>query len=114
MKFPAACLALALASPLMAEVVISEVMYHPPSHRADEEFIELYNRGATSVSLANWSFTSGVNFTFPAGVTIAAGGRLVIAADVAAFTAKYPTVTGVRGGWIGRLSNSANHIVLSD
>ncbi|MEK7951508.1 lamin tail domain-containing protein [Luteolibacter soli] len=114
MKFQALCLASALTTSLPANVVISEVMYHPASHRADEEFIELFNDGAAPVSLAGWSFTSGVDFTFPAGTTIPSGGRLVVAADLSAFSAKYPTVTGVQGGWTGRLSNSANHLVLAD
>lgn len=114
MKSLALWLASALTTPLAAEVVISEIMYHPASHRADEEFIELLNTGAAPAPVGGWALTSGVRFSIPAGTTIPAGGRLVIAADLAAFSAKYPEFTGALGGWAGRLSNSSNHLVLSD
>ncbi|MEO6246653.1 MAG: lamin tail domain-containing protein [Opitutaceae bacterium] len=93
--------------------MINEIMFHPSSETTTEEYIELHNTGATSVSLDGWSFTSGVSFTFPS-VAIAAGGYLVVAADRAAFAAKYPAVTNVVAGWSGRLSNSADSIVLKD
>jgi hypothetical protein len=94
-------------------VVINEIMYHPSSERTTEEYIELHNTGSAPVSLDGWSFTSGVTYTFP-NISIAAGAYLVVAADGAAFRAKYPTVTNVVAGWTGRLSNSANAIVLRD
>ncbi|HUR44287.1 MAG TPA: lamin tail domain-containing protein, partial [Candidatus Saccharimonadales bacterium] len=47
------------------DVVINEVMYDPISGSDDDQFIELYNKGTNSLSLSNWRFTSGVNFTFP-------------------------------------------------
>ncbi|MDP6635436.1 MAG: lamin tail domain-containing protein [Phycisphaerae bacterium] len=47
------------------EIVINEIMYHPISQDTDDEFIELYNRGASDVDLTNWKFTEGINYTFP-------------------------------------------------
>ena len=79
-------------------VVISEIMYHPSSHSDLEEYIELYNAGLAPVNLADWQLADGVQFTFP-NVTINAGQYLVVAADLEAFAAKYPTVTNVVGGW---------------
>jgi hypothetical protein len=38
------------------------------------EFIELYNSGPGAVSLAGWQFTDAVEFTFPNGTSLAAGG----------------------------------------
>lgn len=96
-----------------ADVLISEIMYHPSSENPAEEFIELYNSGAAPVSLAGWQITSGVNFTFPA-VSIPSGGYLVVAANAGAFSAKYPTVTNFIAGWTGQLSNSSNTITLRD
>lgn len=98
---------------LRADVVINEIMYHPSSERTTEEYIELHNPSASSVSLEGWSFTSGVSFTFP-NISISAGGYLVVAADGAAFAAKYPAVRNVVAGWKGRLSNAANRVVLKD
>jgi hypothetical protein len=100
--------------PLCADIVISEIHYHPASEQVADEFIELSNTGAAAVDLGGWAFTSGVGFTFPPGTVIPAGGRLVVAADEAAFAAKHPEVTNHVGGWSGRLSNSSNEITLVD
>jgi hypothetical protein len=40
-------------------------MYDPISGNDDDQYIELYNQGTNTVSLANWQFTAGVTFTFP-------------------------------------------------
>lgn len=103
-----------LSAPLSAEVVISEIMYHPAGARTDGEFIELHNTAAEPVDVSGWAFIRGVEFTIPAETVVPGGGRLVIAADLAAFAAKYPTVTAVVGGWSGRLSNRTNHLELVD
>ena len=100
--------------PLAAEVVISEIMYHPASESILEEYVELSNTGPAAADVSAWSFTSGIAFTVPAGITIPAGGRLVVAADAAAFAAIYPGVTPVVAGWTGRLSNSVNKLTLVD
>jgi len=100
-------------------VMINEIMYHPyhgvnEGENLGEEYVELYNDGDESVDLAGWRFIDGVDFTFPDIVEIAAKGYLVIASDVNAFEAKYPGVTPVIGGWVGRLSNSGEEIELAD
>ncbi|HEU0039675.1 MAG TPA: lamin tail domain-containing protein, partial [Verrucomicrobiae bacterium] len=96
-----------------ASVLINEIMYHPASEDIREEYIELLNTGATNVTLAGWRFSKGVQFTFP-NVTLAAGGYLVVAADVTVFANKYPGVANVIGNWNGRLSNNRNGIDLED
>ncbi|HEV8290785.1 MAG TPA: lamin tail domain-containing protein, partial [Tepidisphaeraceae bacterium] len=104
---------------LAADVVINEIMYHPfsPSNpsAADqaEEYIELYNKGNASANLTGWHFDRGISYTFSGG-TLAAGGYLVVAADLGKFGAKYPGVSNVVGGWTGRLSNSGEEIRLVD
>ncbi|MCA9259013.1 MAG: lamin tail domain-containing protein, partial [Planctomycetales bacterium] len=97
-------------------VLINEIMYHPDSLSEAEEYIELFNDGNATVDLAGWQFTAGVEFEFPAGATLAPGGYLVVAADVAAFSAKYPQVDlgAVYGDWAGSLSNGSESIELSD
>jgi hypothetical protein len=97
-------------------VVINELMYHPSSENPAEEYIELYNRGTSTVNLAGWQFTNGVSLTFPAGTTMAPGTYLVIAANPTVFHAKYPLVANYLAatGWTGQLSNSSNHIELVD
>jgi len=108
---------------LAANVIINEIMYHPGygdpgtagyiAENVQQEYIELYNQGTSSASLTNWTFNQGVTFTFPE-VTIPAGGYVVVAADVAAFQAKYPGVTNVVGGWTGQLSNNGEDIELEN
>ncbi|MEK0448809.1 MAG: Inner spore coat protein [Verrucomicrobiota bacterium] len=97
-----------------AEVQISEIMYHPASENSAEEYIELYNPDAVTVNISGWKFTSGISFTIPAATNIPPGGRLVVAANAAAFSAKYPAVTNFVAGWTGQLSNSGNTITLKD
>ena len=94
-------------------IVISEIMYHPSSENVLEEYIELQNTGGTSANLTSWKFTKGVTFTFP-NVSIPAGGRLVVAANLATFNAKYPSVLNVVGGWTGTLNNDSEQIELED
>ena len=100
-----------LLATIPGQVLINEIMYHPSSQNDSEEFIELHNTTDTAVNLSEWEFKSAVRFTFP-DATIGAGEYLVVAADLAAFEALYPTVTNVVGGWSGRLSNHTEKIEL--
>ena len=67
-----------IAATSRAEVIISEGMYNPAgsdqSVRINREWVELYNTGATSVSLAGWQFGDSHDNTwanvFPAGTMI--------------------------------------------
>ncbi|MFT5409319.1 MAG: hypothetical protein ACI9NC_002040, partial [Verrucomicrobiales bacterium] len=45
------------------QVVISEIMYHPPAGRY--EFIEVENLTATPFDIAKWKLRDGANFDFP-------------------------------------------------
>lgn len=92
-------------------IAINEIMYHPSSENDAEEYIELINQGIGAINLKDWKFDRGVDFTFPAA-SIPGGGIIVVAANVAAFSAKYPGVTNVVGGWTGQLSNSGERIRL--
>ena len=100
-------------------VVITEIMYNLPTRdvldaeNVGEEFFELHNRGIAPINLAGWQVDKGVSFTFP-DVTIQPNDYLVVAADVATFRARYPTVTNVVGGWTGKLSNSSETIRVVD
>jgi hypothetical protein len=101
------------------DVLISEIMYHSghalnTPENIGQEYIELYNKGQDAVNLGGWRFTNGVDFVIPGGVQLGSGGYLVVAADVSVFTAKYPGVTNVVGGWTGRLSNSGEAVELVD
>src|SRR5262245_45666475 len=64
-----------------AEVVINEIMYHPPHDRAGLQFIEFFNAGATETDLSGWSLRKGVHFVFPNGSRITPGGFVVVCRD---------------------------------
>ncbi len=101
------------------DIIITEVMYHPyhPDSGAEDigqEYIELYNRSSESVNLAGWRFADGIKYTFPDGVTIAAGEYLIVAADIYTFINKYQSNAKTVGGWSGHLSNSGETIELVD
>ena len=93
-------LSLQAASPA---IYFNEIMFHPPGTNKLEQWFELYNPTAKSVSLAGWKITKGVAFTFPTSATIAPNGYLVVAADKATFHASHPTVANYTGGWTGSL-----------
>ncbi|HMJ66387.1 MAG TPA: Ig-like domain-containing protein, partial [Candidatus Binatia bacterium] len=99
------------AATFAGKVLINEIMFNPLGGAVSNEWIEVRNVSTGSVNVAGWRFTRGVNFTFP-NVSMQAGGYLVVAANVAAFRAKYPGVTNVVGGWSGRLANSEETIEL--
>jgi uncharacterized repeat protein (TIGR01451 family) len=114
---PALLLACLFVFPAVAaDVVINEIMYHPPHTQAEaentgREWIELFNRGTNAVNLHQWRLTRGVEFTF-SNVTLPAGGYLVVAASRTNFLAANPSVTNVVGDWVGRLSNSDDELSL--
>ena len=70
-----------------ADVVISEIMYHPGSNLAGDEFVELYNTGGTIVSLDGWCFL-GIQLCFAPGDTIGASGYLKLASDPVQFSCR--------------------------
>src|SRR6266853_2497710 len=82
-----------------SQVLINELMYHPPPAVPEDvrkEWIELYNAGTNAVDLAGWRFTKGIQFAFT-NVTLPAGGFLVVAANRAVFQTNYPSVANVVG-----------------
>ena len=101
-------------------VVINEIMYeHMPVYAVNsvspdpEEWVELYNRSESLVSLEGWNLKGGADFLFPAGTSIPAGGYLVVAKNKLALAAKYPGITIV-GDWSGGLSNKGDTVRLND
>ena len=94
-------------------VVINEVMFNPPADHRGGEYIELYNRDTEAIDLSGWRFVDGVNFAFPSGTTIAAGGYLVIAAD-AAYMRRVYQLKNVLGNYGGELSNPGELLRLED
>lgn len=105
---------------------ITELNYHPTDPTTTEltaissavaddfEYIELLNIGATTLNLAGARFTKGVEYTFSAGTTLAAGARILVAANIPSFQLRYGTSATVVGPFLGSLDNSGEEIEIVD
>ena len=80
------------------------------------EFIELTNTGPTTLDLSGARFVAGIDFPFPADTFLASGAHLVVVANEAAFSMRYPGVPPERiaGEYTGRLENDGELIQLHD
>jgi hypothetical protein len=108
------------AYPLVGPVVINEIMYHPVS--GGDEFVELQNPTGDDVPLyapahpANtWRFLDGIDYAFPSGVVLPAGGYLlVVPTEPDAFRAKHGVDASVPiyGPYGGVLDNGGESLRL--
>jgi hypothetical protein len=111
----------------LLDLQIDELMYHPAD--PNEEYVELHNPTARAISPENeagqWRLDGGVEHSFPPGLSIPAGGRLLVVgfdpqaqpSRLAGFMAAYNTgalVPGVDivGPWSGALSNRGERVAL--
>jgi len=109
------------AGPIVPDVVINEIMYHPAP--GGHEFIELVNRSGRDVALHDdeptpnpWQLTDGVRYAFPGDASIPAGGRvLVVGIDPDTFRSTYGVAADVPiyGPWDGALENAGERVELS-
>ncbi len=97
------------------ELMITELMYNPaPDGNIDGdefEFIELKNIGSQTLDLSGIRFTNGIDYVFPNGTKLSAGGFYVLVTNPTNFTARYPGVR-IDGVYINNLSNSGEAIAL--
>lgn len=116
----AVCLSIRVAS--ADEVVVRELMYHPPSGKP--EFLELENITANPIDLADWQI-DGVGYQFPAfddahptNTFLLGFERILLTpVDEATFRLAYPqTPPGVRffTGYAGALSNGGETLTVRD
>ena len=118
-----ACLSLALSA--AAQIVISEIHYHPveePTFNADgtpflnltndvHEFVEIQNAGVSTVDLSGWSLAGGISYTFPSNTTIASGAFRVIAKNPSRLATVYSLVaSNILGPYSGFLANGSDTV----
>ncbi len=94
------------------QVVINEIHYDPDVKTEAVEFIELHNAGASVVDLSGWRLDDGIDYVFPAGTFLAAGGYRVIAENISDFRDKFGATP--LGPWTGKLDNDGERIRLRD
>ena len=117
-----------------SEVTINEIMYKPRIRQymrnldpgkggfwweqGDDpaaEFVELRNNGSTPVQIGGWAFVEGINFVFPEGTTIPAGGHLAVCSDARVVASSYGLADDVVvGNYSGRLADAGERITLVD
>jgi len=97
------------------EVVISEIMYHPITGGNDAQYVEIYNRTSSELSLAGWGLEGGIGFRFPEGAKIGAQSYAVVAAKTSTILSNYPGLAAsqVHGDFSGKLSGKSERIVLT-
>jgi hypothetical protein len=100
---------------LVNDVVINELMYHPITEDENDEYVELYNRGADAVNLGGWTLSDAVSFTFPSNTWLAADHYLVVAKSTVQLLAKYPNLNTANtlGDFSGKLSGKGERLVLT-
>jgi len=103
------------------ELRITEVMYNPPAPAAgssyaaqDFEYVEFYNDGPVPLEVGGITFDGDdpVRFTFPAGTTIPAYGRVLIVANQLAFEERYGAGLPVVGQYVANLGNGGDDFAL--
>ncbi len=103
--------------PVVENLRITEIMYHPQAltdaGEPNEEFIELTNIGTETINLNLVRFTNGIDFTFPS-LDLAPREYIVVVQDREAFEAQYGTEIVIAGQYDGRLNNAGERITLED
>ena len=112
-----------------ANLVMAELMYHPPDatlaelgagyNNADDfEFVRLQNIGSTPIDMAGVRFTTGITFDYTTSPLryLVPGGNILVVANLGAFQRRYghscdALLAGVYGG---NLANNGERLLLVD
>ncbi len=96
-------------------VVISEIHYHPRAGEENLELVEIANDSSTPEDISGYSFSEGIEFTFPPGTILPPSGFLVVCADAEAVKSHYGLPPqSVLGNYAGKLDNAGEKITLSN
>ena len=101
-------------------LLLSEIMYHPVLEDAFEdwhEFVELHNPTPRDMPLEGWSLAGEVEYEFPEGSKIPAGGYVVVAKSREALLGmpEYQLDPAlVLGDYTGGLDNGGGAVLLRD
>lgn len=100
----------------LTDLVISEIHYNPlPDNTilGDQfEFVELYNRGNSELSLKQVAFTDGIDYTFSENAKIKPGEYLILASNEAEFTRRYQIEPYDQ--YTGNLKDSGERLAMTD
>lgn len=96
----------------LSGVVLNEIHCNGLANPILDEFIELHNATGTAVDLSGWKLRGGVDYTFPNGTSIPAGGFLVIAQTPSTILSRYGVAA--LGPWVGALNSDGERVTLRD
>lgn len=105
-----------------AQVIITEIMYNPPESGQDSlEYLEFYNNSDSPVEMTNWTFTEGLNFTFPE-FTLEPQSFITLCINEVAFSSvfgddipvfEWTSRALVNGGELLEVANAEGNVVIS-
>lgn len=97
------------------DIVINEIMYAPISLNPDDQYVELYNRGAATMNLGGWRFVSGLSYTFPTNTFLLPDHYLVVARNASRMRTNYSNLNALNlvGDFGGSLSGKGERIALA-
>jgi hypothetical protein len=102
-------------------IIINEVLYDVKDlSDTDHEWVELYNTGATSVSLVGWKFTDSSSHTLnapPANggqgtLSIEPGGYAILTGNASVYLSDHPNYTGTVIDTVMSLNNSSGTLTM--
>ena len=104
------------SAPSAANLVISEIHYHPPDVQGAADYLEITNIAAAPVLIGGTKFTDGITYTFPANLTLPPAGRCLLVENTSLFSAAHPSVPGgvFIGAYSGGLSNGGERLLYQD
>lgn len=97
-------------------VIISEINYNSDSTMNSGNWLELYNKSASTVDLSGWKIKNAlaVFYTIPVATQLNAGAYLVVFQDQAKFDALHPGITNKIGPSALDFDNTLDNIQLLD
>lgn len=95
-------------------ICINQVSPEPVSGLEQDQWVEVRNASFSPADISGWRITGGIAFTFPPGTVLDGLGKIVVAKDVAAFTALYAPqpLQQVTGPFSGALDPDGERLVL--
>ncbi len=101
------------ADPPPPPITISEIYPKPPEDTDRHEFVELYNPTNKAVSLAFWTLSGAVDYSFPGNAVIPPQGYVVVAENPTALRSRYGTAAAqVYGPFSSNLSIEGEEVIL--
>ena len=98
-------------------IVINEINYNAPGDTDPGDWVELHNRGETTIDLSGWTLKDeddAQSFAFPPGTALAAGGYLVLSQQASLFAEHFPNSADHLGDFEFGLGAKAESVRLFD